>query len=111
MPFIVLERRAIIDEEGLEGLTKRGLEIQVGDMCYVHYKRMVEYWKANPRWTTAHEIYQAVMTKRWQMAFVDRLTADQLDYITARELAWQVFFQLHVMPYEEEKRLENGDIR
>jgi len=110
MPFIVLERRAIIDEEGLEGLTKRGLEIQVGDMCYVHYKRMVEHWKANPRWTTAHEIYQAVVTKRWQMAFTDRFTADQLNDITAHELAWQVFFQLYVMPYELKKREENGVI-
>ena len=49
MPFVTQERRYRI-KGSLE-------EIQPGDRCYVFYKEMVEKWKAEPRWTTAHNIY------------------------------------------------------
>lgn len=100
MPFIKPERRKIINESGL-GL--HGLAIvEPGDRCYVFYKPMVEKWKANPRWTTAHEILK-------DLGYRDNRN-DTLDDHVARQLAWEVFFQLHVMPYELKKREENGDI-
>lgn len=98
MPFITQDRRTTIDESGLEAL----LEIQVGDMCYAYYKPMVEEWKDNPRWTTAHNIYK-------DMLLTTSLMGDY-DAIAAYNLAWQVFFQLYVVPYELKKRSENGDI-
>jgi len=95
MPFITQERRKAIADTWITES-----EFKPGDLCYVFYKDMVRQWKENPCWTTAHKIYQTVMTKRWSMAFVDRFTDNQLDAMTAYELAWQVFFQLYVMPYE-----------
>ena len=55
---------------------------------------MVNKWKANPRWTTAHNIYKD-MTQNCSIA---------------KGLAWQCFFYFHVLKYEEKKRDENGDI-
>lgn len=97
MPFIVQSRRFTVDTQGLEALD----EIQPGDRCYVYYKPMVEAWRANPRWTTAHEIYRDMVLYAW---------AEDDDNVTAIELAWQVFFNLYVMPYELKKQKENGDI-
>ena len=71
-----------------------------GDLCYIEYKEMVDTWRVTPRWTTAHNIYKRLLRDR-------NIDADLQ---TARELAWQVFFQLYVMPYELLKREENGDI-
>jgi hypothetical protein len=93
MPFIVQDRREAIADGAL-------VNFQPGDRCYVFYKEMVSRWRANPRWTTAHEI-RLDMHKPQLVNVDDRI---------AEDLAWQVFFQLHVMPYEEKKRLENGDI-
>ena len=95
MPFITQERRDMIGALVLNGST------QPGDLCYIHYKKMVDQWKANPRWTTAHEIYKDLIFGP---------VPEGLDNEAAKELAWQVFFQLHVMPYEENKRKLNGDI-
>jgi hypothetical protein len=71
-----------------------------GDRCYVHYRWMMDEWKKERRWTTADKIYAAVMRDD-----------ESLEEQRAKELAWQVFFNLHVMKYEEEKRAENGDIQ
>jgi hypothetical protein len=96
MPFITQDRRTAINEHGLGVLA----EILPGDICYAFYKPMVDAWKANPRWTTAHYIYKEM---------VYYLEEDP-DKFAAYSLAWQVFFQLYVMPYEYQKRAENGDI-
>lgn len=90
MPFITQERRDAIANDTL-------ITWQPGDLCYVEYRIMVAIWKANPSWTTAHKIYRTVLK-----TFSDKGIA--------QELAWQVFFQLYVMPYELKKREENGDI-
>jgi hypothetical protein len=60
---------------------------------------MMDEWKKERRWTTADKIYASVMHKD-----------ESLDEQRAKELAWQVFFVFHVLPYEEEKREEHGDI-
>jgi hypothetical protein len=93
MPFITQERREQIAAGTLA-------EFQPGDRCYIHYKRLVEQWHENPRWTTAHNLYKS----RYELSDY----SDDDD--AACELAWAVFFQLHVMPYEGEKQRENGDV-
>jgi hypothetical protein len=103
MPFIEPERRPIIDEKGLWALD----EVQPGDRCYFFYKRMVDKCKANLRWTTAHEIYKQ-MKVEFKTSYY--LEDGDKDNRAAYELAWQVFFQLYVMPYELKKREENGEI-
>lgn len=100
MPFIKQERRKIIEESGL-GLDGLG-EVQPGDRCYVFYKKFVDAWRAEPRWTTVHSLYGDMAT------WFD--TLDSADDAIAYRLAWEVFFALHVLPYEEQKRKENGDI-
>ena len=102
MPFIEAGRRELI-EKGLF-LPKA---IQPGDKCYLHYKRMVDCWRANPRWTTAHNIYKA-MRGGSRLSYANN--PEGFDSKIAEELAWLVFFQLYVMPYELKKREENGDI-
>jgi hypothetical protein len=97
MPFITKDRRLAINHNGLNSVAP----IQMGDLCYVHYRKMVERSNLEPRWTTAHEIKADI--------FFGDLATDKDDFI-AKELAWEVFFQLYVMPYELKKRAENGDI-
>jgi hypothetical protein len=93
MPFLTQDDRDRIDENPWTAG-------KPGELCYVFYKPMVERWKANPRWTTAHDIYREMCEGH----------ANNFDEGAAKELAWQVFFQLYVMPYELKKREENGDI-
>ena len=97
MPFIEQKRRDLIDIHGIAVLT----DPQPGDLCYSYYKPMVDAWKKNPRWTTAHEIFRKMMLEYNTFSFDDA---------AAYSLAWQVFFNLHVIPYELEKRKSNGDI-
>lgn len=87
MPFVTQEHR--IDPD---------MSIP-GDRCYIAYRWMVDEWKKDPRWTTADRIYAGVMRHD-----------EVLEQQRAIELAWQVFFQIYVMEYEQRKRKENGDI-
>jgi hypothetical protein len=96
MPFITQDRREIIDNQGIFKLST----VTPGDKCYVFYRAMVDQWNDNPRWHTAHSLYKNAL-------FNFKTDPDD---IVAHSLAWQVFFQLHVMPYELKKREENGDI-
>lgn len=93
MPFIQQDRR----EPLLDGTLNPAVP---GDVCFLHYVTMVERWRKNPSWTTAHNIYRSVRAG----------DCDSVESQLAMELAWQVFFQLYVMPYEIKKREENGDI-
>jgi hypothetical protein len=110
MPFITQERREAIDNDTLT-------KYEPGDFCYIYYKDMVEKWKKKPRWTTAHNIYKE-MIERLGGASWDADNPELEPYIrditlqrkAAYQLAWQVFFQIYVMPYELKKRDENGDI-
>jgi hypothetical protein len=103
MPFITKDRRDTIDQVGLSILHLKG-GIMPGDKCYLFYEEMVARWKERPRWTTAHEIYKEILCRP-----VGEYPDDD-NMATAQSLAWQVFFQLYVMPYELKKREENGDI-
>lgn len=89
MPFVTKEHRENPD-----------LNIP-GDRCYVYYKKFVDTWKENPRWTTADGLYQLLLMKRQHLRFEE---------LSALELAWQVFFIKYVMPYEDKKEAENGGI-
>ena len=90
MPFVTQEHRLHPDPE------------IPGDRCYIEYQKMMDAWRANPRWTT-----------------VDKLAQQLIGYVTGGAttpykasalLAFVVFFNLHVMPYEFKKREENGEI-
>lgn len=94
MPFITKERRALIES----GKLKRE-DFEPGDLCYTYYKPMVDRWKIKPRWTTADEIYREVLRHNFTV-----------EDATAAQLAYKVFFERYVMPYELKKLAENGDV-
>lgn len=99
MPFIKPERRDLAWKGQLP-------DTQVGDRCSYFYKPMVDTWKKDPCWTTAHKIKKQ-MLHGLHLTHVGGLACDDC---VARELAWEVFFQEFVMPYEKAKELENGTI-
>lgn len=98
MPFIKPDRRELIKKKGLSGLDS----VQPGDICYVHYKKMVEKWKEKPSWTTAHEIYKDMINSTFRYK--------RTDDTASKELAWQMFLVFYVLNYELKKRKENGGI-
>lgn len=94
MPFTTQEARRMTDAIGPQ---------VVGDRCFLAYREMLRKWKKSPRWTTAHEIYKNVITQTIDQPYDN-------DDVYALHLAWQVFFQLHVIPYELQKRIDNGEV-
>jgi hypothetical protein len=99
MPFIKQNRRELAGKGQLP-------DTQVGDICYMMYKPMVDEWKKNPCWTTAHHIKKS-MLHGLHLTHVGGLACDDC---TARHLAWDVFLYKYVLPYENQKELENGTI-
>lgn len=71
------------------------LGVKPGDRCFVEYKRMLGAWFESSRWTTADRLLSSIYPD---------------PQIRARFLAYLVFFNFYVMPYEEIKRLENGEV-
>ena len=93
MPFITKEDR--------EELRERQ-PVTPGERCYLIYQQLVTEWHKDPCWTTADSLYRR---------FVINCTLSYIEeYKSAANLAWQVFFIKYVMPYEEKKLLENGDV-
>ena len=103
MPFIKQEIRKEIAEGKHDWLYTN--EEEPGNLCYMSYKLIVEKWRENPKWTTADYIYKTVIRQMSEAELEGDISVQ-----SALGLAWQVFFQLHVMPYELKKREENGDI-
>lgn len=66
-----------------------------GDRCYVHYKKIMELWRQNPRWTTIDNLWSFYEPNDEKRALL---------------LALLVHFVFHGIPYEEKKQEENGDI-
>ncbi len=106
MPFVHQNHRDKIRKEGPSACE------DVGDICFVFYDQMVKVWKREPRWRTAHRIRRDFGSDDFYAYVANELHGKfaRTDVATAHELAWQVFFQNYVMPYEREKELENGTI-
>jgi len=100
MPFILEGRRKLMDIGAID-------KPEPGDRCYKYYKQMVEEWRKDPRWTTAHSIYKKM---RSQTKITYEGDAEGFENQMAYELAWQCFFYFHVLEYEKKKMKENGDI-
>jgi hypothetical protein len=94
VPFITKDRRLAIEDR-----TLKPDDFEPGDQCYVYYKHLVEAWRADSRWATADRLYRWVLQHNFTV-----------EDAAAAQLAWQVFFTIHVFPYETKQRLQNGDI-
>lgn len=79
-----------------------------GDRCYLVYKRIMDEWKKAPRWATVDRLFND-LTQCKAMCSHNKFL-EPCSYCIAADLAWQVFFQLHVIPYELVKQKANGDI-
>lgn len=97
MPFTETKDRRKMDK--IQAMTRElhdlMVDVKPGDRCFLEYRRMMQEWRKNPRWTT-----------------IDTLAANILPDEQARAhfLAFLVFFLIHGMPYERAKQRENGDI-
>ena len=94
MPFITQKER-----KQLDGCYSTA-HLTAGQRCYLFYRDMVKSWRDNPRWTTADKLYQKELMRDHA----------NIEDISASQLAWQVFFIQHVMPYEIHQLNKNGDI-
>lgn len=106
MPFVGTER-------GQQLFDKKIRPRQVGDLCAIAYTMIVRMWRGCPRWTTAHNIKKTLDSVKLSLrTYVPDPRAQFMatDYDTAVDLAWEVFFGLHVLDYERKKLEENGDI-
>lgn len=92
------------DKELIKNETK---EWKVGDFCFYFYYDMVQEFKTNRRWSTAHIIYKKFLEHQRRNDFIFEFDKN---ITTAYSLAYMVFFQNHVMPYEREKETLNGTI-
>jgi hypothetical protein len=93
MPFI--------DEAARERVLEEGIITTPGDRCFVYYRNMLRAWRESPRWGTVHSLHKNMTDNLHYLGSDDR---------TAYLLAWDVFFALHVIPYEVAKRDENGEV-
>ncbi len=105
MPFVSQERR--------EAMSLGGSPETAGELTYLAYQVMIGLWRANRRWTQAHDIKKmmrsgAVHEQICGPRALSEKYCGELD--TAIQLAWEVFFIKEVMPYEDEKEAENGGI-
>lgn len=90
MPFIPMQERVRLADP-------KERPNKPGELCYLVYKNLVESWDKNPSWTLFHQMLGA--TFGWN------------DLQTAKVAALMVFFIEKIMPYEQIKKLEAGDIR
>lgn len=109
MPFIENSKRPLVRDNPSLHMK------QPGDRCYLIYLEMVSRWRKEPRWTTADAIHAEFVMDTEDNAFLEALyskapTTGWNELCNAASLAWQVFFQFYVLPYEIQKRKENGDI-
>lgn len=77
-----------------------------GDLCFVYYRVIMDKWNRERRWTTADAIFGYILKRS-----VWLILALKFNHLRAIWLAWQVFFHIHVMEYEQAKREQNGDIK
>jgi hypothetical protein len=101
MPFTTQQARLPFKDLELSPALSLAATKQPGDRCFVFYRELIRAWKAEPRWTTAHELYKHLKNEMPYLGADDQ---------TAYSLAWQVFFNIHVMDYERKKLLENGEV-
>jgi hypothetical protein len=104
MPFITPDKRELVDKDVR-------LAEAPGDLCYYFYKKLLNEWAKEKRWTTAHNLYKQLVLNIDHLAELSDTNYTQGDKVTALHLAWQVFFSFHVLPYEGDMREKNGEVQ
>lgn len=89
MPFIKPDRRVPLQ-------TGDAVPREVGELCFLRYKEIMDEWRRNPRWTTIHNMFV-------------KLTGAE-DEEAAAFLAFLEFYLNHGHNYELTKKEQHGDI-
>lgn len=84
------------DRERTEKTLQLLNQLTPGDRCYVYYKQFMDQWNKEPRWTTMDKMASVLVPN---------------NELRAQVLAFLVFFNLHGMEYETQKRKENGEVK
>jgi len=110
MPFTEQKSRERIKLLGVEACKN------VGVLCKVFYAHIMRTWREEPRWRTAHRMFRQFSEEpeaTWYFNYVyDRVQTkfELADVVCAAKLAYMEFYRNHVSKYEDQKRIENGDI-
>lgn len=109
MPFIQSDKRPLVRSNPTQYMK------EPGDRCYLIYAEMMRLWRLSPRWTTADKIHEDFVMNVEDNAFLEALYSKSPmtgwnELCNAASLAWQVFFNEEVLPYEARKKRENGAI-
>lgn len=121
MPFTTQENREkmidLLRRVSEKGEIPKDAKVDLGDWCFLAYREMMIEWQKAPRWTTAHNLRRKMENDIRSLYFTFTLDGgkvhvrnDQIDIRVAHMLAWEVFFNLHVMEYERKKREKNGEV-
>ena len=104
MPYVTPARREALDKFGFEAVR------EPGDMTYLAFIDFLSRWQESPRWATYHAFAHDVETIAAR--FSSRIAAfGEADVRVAVQLALNEFFWRYVRPYEDQKMIENGDIK
>jgi hypothetical protein len=82
-----------------------------GELNFLFTVELCRRWKETPCYTTAHEMstqQEEFVSQLWPKVNQELFTLADLD--NAFFLAYLCFFHSVVMPYEEKKAAENGDV-
>ena len=110
MPFILPSSRDKIKAVGIEACEN------VGDICYVFYDHIMKVWRDEPRWRTAHRMFRQFSEEPEATEYFEYVyekvknNFELADVVCAAKLAYNVFFELVVIPYEREMIEKNGNI-
>lgn len=89
MPAIKRDRRAPLLTGDIQPTEK-------GDFTFLEYVQLIDAWRKERRWTTAHNEFKRLFKVNDQQA--------------AKFLAFLEFYIREVHPYENERFEENGEI-
>lgn len=100
MPYIKQEaRKRLADGEAPQA---------PGEINYLFYQSMLKAWKVKPSYDTVHDILHC---KREALQIVSLIASACPKCLeTGFTLAFMEFYRRKVVPYEERKIVENGDI-
>lgn len=105
MPYTIKERRQAM----LDGTLK---DIKAGDIVFYFYHHMVQQWKEKQSFETAYYIRSESNEYFGAYDILKKFPQSAINYNvdTCFYMAWDEFRRRFLDPYEDQKKIENGDV-
>jgi hypothetical protein len=109
MPYLKPDDR-ITTEANLSTVTTGG------QLNYLVTLLIIGAWKANPRYSTVHDLYKQLVLNPEKSTVLNKLNAaipesmTRSDVYAAAALAFHEFYRRVASKYEDERAKENGDV-